>query len=196
MLQPDDCPSGGRSDVVTAFVARLANAAARTHSFYFGLVTSNPNSRWEDTDRDAFFAFRQRRQLTAWAHGPLGAAALGTLIALRERGTLIALRERGTFSLLAVIILRPLVALRALAALRAIIAFGTLVTVVARGPIGALRAFAARFAVMAIAIAARRGALLLIIVTVTRLIVGAGRFLVAVAIFFVTRAALILFLEA
>ena len=100
--------------------------------------------------------------------------------------------------------------LRTLGTLRTLGAFGALGPVVALGAIGALRpvrtlsAFGAvvaigalrAVAVLAVAVAARRGALLVAVVVVVRLIVGTGRFLVAVAIILVARAALILFLEA
>ena len=90
-------------------------------------------------------------------------------------------------------------ALRTVAVL-ADIALGALRTVavlavVALRTLGALRAVGARFAVRAIAVAARRGALFLAVVFVARLMVGASHLIVAVTVIVIARPALILLLE-
>jgi hypothetical protein len=176
--------SGGRSNVVTIFVARLTDPAAGARRLHFRVVTSNPDGGREHTQCDPLVARRRHGDLAPRAQGPFGAVAAldRTLVAFRTLDTLRTFR-----AFRALIALRPLIALRALEALRPIVTLGA---------IGALRSVPARLAVLPITIAARRWALVVAIIIFSGLVLGAGRFFVAIAIFIVTRAALILFFEA
>ena len=172
--------SGGRSNVVAIFITRLAHSAAGTRRLRFRVVIANPDRGRENTNRDTLIACRRDGDFATRACGPFRpVAALG--------GAIVSLR-----TLCLVIALRTLCLVIALRTLRPVKALGTLI---AFGPVGALRAFSARFAVLTIAVAARRWALLIAILIVVCLIVGAGRLFVTIAIFFITRAALILFFE-
>ncbi len=143
------------------------------------IVLANPDRGGQDADRDALFTFDRLRRLAPRARG--------TVVAFGNDRMFTTLGGGGTLAVVALRAFGTVLALGPVVALGAILALGTIV---------ALRAFAARFAVLTIAVAARRGALVLAVVIVVRLIVGAGHLLVAIAIFFITRAALILFLKA
>ncbi len=179
---------GGGSDVVTIFIARLADPAAGTRRLHFRVVIANPDCGREDTDSDAFFILCHRCKLAARTHG-----SFYTIAAI---GPLIAVREGGPFILLALIIFRTFIPFRSIVALGAVVALRPLVAIVTSRPIRALRAIAARFAVLTTAVAARRGTLAVAFIFLVRLTLGAGGPFVAITIFIITRAALILFFEA
>ncbi len=145
------------------------------------IVLADPDRGGQDADRDTLFAFDRLRDLAPRARG--------TVVAFGNDRMFATLGGGGTLGTLAVIALR---ALGTVLALGPVVALGA---ILALGTIAALRAFASRFAVLTIAVAARRGTLVLAIVIVVRLMVGAGHLFVAIAIFFITRATLILFLE-
>ncbi len=89
----------------------------------------------------------------------------------------------------------PLGAILSVAAVGPILAIGALRAIVPVGTLGALRALAIlTVAVLAITVAARRGALLLAVVV--RFTVGTGHFIVAILVTLVAARALILLLEA
>ena len=111
----------------------------------------------------------------------------------------VAAGARGALAALSALL--PLGTLRLVLAFGAILALAAFGTLAALGPVIALRAFAAWFAVvaiavLAIAVAARRRALLVTVVIVIVLVFGAGRFVAALVLVLVAAAALILLLEA
>ena len=183
LIIPHRCRLGRRCDILgSTLFARLAHAAARTRRFALAVVIADADGGGKDAKRDTLLAFGRLRGVAARARGAL--AAFGTL---------------GTG--------RLLLALGAFAAVRTVALGGALSTVAAIGAVAtravvaveafrtvALRAVAARL-VLAVAVAARRGALLVVAVVLS-VAVGAGTFLVAIVVVIVAARALVLLFEA